>query len=157
MMRLVQLLRADAVAVGGFVTSEQRENDRRTGFVVHDLAGSSAVLAHEELNLPVRVGRFGVDVAAFERVGLPALRRALDEGDVVVIDEIARMELASPAFAALVEEAMDAPVPVVATVHSQPHPFTDALKRRPDVQVLVVGEDSRDELPRRLMELLTSR
>ena len=156
-MRLVELLVAQAVPVGGFVTAEQREGERRTGFVVRDLAGPSAVLAHEDLPSPVRVGRFGVDVAAFERVGLPALRGAVDAGGVVVIDEIARMELACPTFPALVEEAFAAPVPVVATVHAQPHPFTDQLLRRPGVHVLHVDPATRDALPRRLLELLRSR
>lgn len=156
-MRLVQLLVAEAVPVGGFVTVEQREGERRTGFVVKDLAGPSAVLAHQDLDSPVRVGRFGVDVAAFERVGLPALREALAAGGVVVIDEIARMELACPAFPALVAQALAAPVPVVATVHAQPHPFTDELLRRADVRVLRVDPAGRDDLPQRLLRLLRSR
>jgi nucleoside-triphosphatase len=156
-VRLVGLLQAAGVPVGGFVTGEQRDGGgRRTGFVVQDLAGSSAVLAHWELESGVRVGRFGVDVGAFERVGLPALRRALDTGGVVVIDEIARMELACPGFSDLVVEAMESPSSVVATVHARPDPFTDAVKGRPDVQVVEVGPGTRDGLPQRLLGLLTS-
>jgi nucleoside-triphosphatase len=155
--QLVRLLEAEAIPVGGFVTTEQKVDGRRTGFVVRDLAGPSSVLAHEGLASPVRVGRFGVDVAAFERIGLPALRSALETGGVVVIDEIARMELACPAFPALVAEALAAPIALVATVHARPHPFTDELLRRRDVQVLDVDPTSRDGLPRRLLALLTSR
>lgn len=155
MARLVGLLVAGGVPVGGFVTGEQRDGDgRRTGFVVRDLAGESAVLADQDLVSAVRVGRFGVDVAAFERVGLPALRRAVGSGGVVVIDEIARMELACPGFVGLVVEAMDSSSPVVATVHARPDPFTDALKARPDVQVIGVDAATRDSLPGQLSGLL---
>jgi nucleoside-triphosphatase len=153
--RLVVLLRQAGVPVGGFVTSEQRVDGRRVGFVVNDLAGPCAQLAHEDLVSPVQVGRFGVDVAAFELVALPALRAALDSDGVVIIDEVARMELASTAFTALVEEALTSPLPVVATVHAHAHPFTDALKHRPDVVVLDVDEVTRDELPQRLLATLT--
>jgi len=38
----------------------------------------------------------------------------------------------------------------VATMQLHHHPFTDALKRRPDVQVLRVTEQSRDALAERL-------
>jgi nucleoside-triphosphatase THEP1 len=35
-------------------------------------------------------------------------------------------------------------------VHVHRHPFTDALKRRPDLRVIRVTERSRDALPERL-------
>lgn len=126
------------MVVGGFVTHEQREQDRRVGFVVHDLAGPDAVIAHQDYDTGVRVGRFGVDVPAFERVGLPALRQAIGQGGIVVIDEIARMELASEAFLNLTVQVLDGPAPVVASVHLHVHPFTDALKQRADVELLTV-------------------
>jgi nucleoside-triphosphatase THEP1 len=50
----------------------------------------------------IRVGRFGVDVAAFEHFGLVALEKATrlarDRVSIVIIDEVARMKLASPGF-----------------------------------------------------------
>lgn len=153
--RLVQLLVQHGIAVGGFITHEQRERGRRVGFVVEDIAGESAVFAHQDFTGTARVGRFGVDVAAFERVGLPALRRAIKVGGVVVVDEIARMELASETFTALVQEALDAPIPLLATVHLHAHTFTDEIKRRSDVELLTLTEDNRDELPHYLLSRLT--
>jgi len=122
--------------VGGFVTDEMRERDRRVGFVVRDVAGPEAVVAHQDFQTDVRVGRFGVDVPAFERVALPALRRAQDSGGVVIVDELGRMELAS--------------APFVAAVDVYEHPVTDALKRRADVQRIAVSEVNRDQLPAQL-------
>jgi nucleoside-triphosphatase THEP1 len=42
----------------------------------------------------------------------------------------------------------------VATVHTARHPFTDELKRRPDVSVLRLTAANRDSLPREMMERL---
>ncbi|MGH3998240.1 MAG: nucleoside-triphosphatase [Pseudonocardiaceae bacterium] len=56
--------------------------------------GRKPYLAHQDFQTGVRVGRFGVDVPAFERVALPALRRAQEIGGAVIIDEVGRMELA---------------------------------------------------------------
>jgi nucleoside-triphosphatase len=153
---LVRLLRKHNAIVGGFITYEQREQGRRVGFIVQDLAGPQAVIAHETYKTGVQVGRFGVDVLAFERVGVPALHRAADRAGIVVIDEIARMELASEAFVKLTEQVMNGPASVVASVHLHPHPFTDALKRRADVELLVLTLDNRDDAPSQLLGRLIS-
>jgi nucleoside-triphosphatase len=155
--RLVELLRNHGTRVGGFLTREIREDDRRVGFAVRDLDGSEEVIAHQSYITDVRVGRFGVDVATFERVALPALCRALDDDAVLVVDEIARMELASTEFIALLSKIVDRVAPVVATVHVHEHPVTDALLRRPDVTLIEVTDDNRDELPARLFARLAIR
>jgi len=149
--RLASLLREQHMLVGGIVTHERRQHGRRVGFVVHDLAGSEAVLAHEDFRTGVRVGHFGVDVPAFERVALPALRQAQERGGVVIIDELGRMELASAPFVAAVRDVLTESSPVVATVHVHEHPITDALKQRTDVRRIVVTEANREELPHRLL------
>jgi nucleoside-triphosphatase len=99
--RLLQLLREAGVPVGGFTTGELRTGGRRDGFVVEAVSGAREVLAHVDLPGPPRVGRYGVDLAAFERVALPALRKPRT-GGVVVVDELGKMELASAAFRAAV-------------------------------------------------------
>jgi nucleoside-triphosphatase len=153
--RLVQRLRQRRVVVGGFVTHERRDHGRRVGFVVHDLAGAEAVIAHQDYHTGVRVGRYGVDVPAFEQVGLPALYRAVDQGGIIIIDEIGRMELASAAFVQLIEHIIDGPAPVVASVHVRADPCTDALKQRPDVELLTLTVDNRDAMPGELLARLT--
>ncbi|MGH3778702.1 MAG: nucleoside-triphosphatase [Pseudonocardiaceae bacterium] len=154
MRRLVDLLREHGATVSGFVTDEIRERDRRVGFVVRDVAGPEAVLAHQDFQTGVQVGRFAVDVPAFERVALPALRRALETGGAVIIDELGRMELASAPFVVVVDALLAGSLPVVATVHVYEHPVTDALKRRADVQRVAVTEANRDELPAQLFRQL---
>jgi NTPase len=72
--RLLRLLREAGAPVGGFITGELRTGGRREGFLVEAASGAREVLAHVGLPGPPRVGRYGVDLAAFERVALPALR-----------------------------------------------------------------------------------
>jgi 5-formyltetrahydrofolate cyclo-ligase len=151
--RLLKLLREAGVPVGGFTTRELRTGGRREGFMVEAASGAHEVLAHVRLPGPPRVGRYGVDLAAFDRVALPALREP-GTGGVVVVDELGRMELASAPFRDAVVELLERDVAVVATVHRARHQLTDALKRRRDVRVLRVTEATRDALPRQLMERL---
>jgi nucleoside-triphosphatase len=151
--RLLALLRQAGVPVAGFTTAELRTGGRREGFAVEAVSGAREILAHVDLPGPPRVGRYGVDLAAFERVALPALR-APRTGGVVVVDELGKMELASAAFCEAIAELLGRDVAVVATVHLGHHRFTDALKRRPDVQVIRVTEGIRDALPRQLLDRL---
>jgi nucleoside-triphosphatase THEP1 len=95
-----------------------------------------------------------VDVAAFERIAVPALTCALEDSGIVIIDEIARMELASSEFVNLLQKIMEQAVPIVATVHVHDHPVTAALLRRADVEIVQVTEDNRDDLPAWLLARL---
>jgi nucleoside-triphosphatase len=151
--RLADLLAASGIDVRGFVTHEVREQGRRVGFEVETVDGKRATLAHVNFVGSLRVGRYGVDLEAFERVALPALPDPPRHG-VVLIDELGKMELASRRFVKTVSLLFDVDAAVVATAHVFRHPFTDRLKRRPDVERFRVTHGSRDELPERLAEKL---
>jgi nucleoside-triphosphatase len=153
--RLLVVLRDAGIPLGGFVTDEIRSGGRREGFAVRTVDGQRDILAHLELPGPPRVGRYGVNLPAFERVALPAMAAPQPVG-VVVVDELGKMELASAAFRDAMSDLLDRDVAVVATVHVHRHPFTDALKRRPDLRVIRVTERSRDALPERLAAELTA-
>lgn len=148
---LVGILRGCGVPVTGFTTGEVREGGRRVGFTVTAVGGQRAVLAHVNLAGPPRVGRYGVDLTAFERVALPALGDP-GTGGVVVIDELGKMELASAAFRGAVQRLLGTDCSVVATVHAHRHPFTDALKRQ--LEVARLDASNRDRLPAEIADRL---
>jgi nucleoside-triphosphatase len=75
---------------------------------------------------------------------------------VVFIDELGRMELASAAFREAVSALFDRDGSVMATVHVFGHPLSDALKRRPDVEVCEVTRDNRNALPAHLAGLVSA-
>jgi nucleoside-triphosphatase len=122
-----------------------REGRSRVGFNIETFAGDRGVLAHVELTGPPRVGKYGVDLEQFERIALPALDPPA--GGVTVVDELGKMELASARFRDAVAALLDADVPVVATVHTFRHPFTDELKRRSDIELIHLSKRNRDGLP----------
>jgi nucleoside-triphosphatase len=143
--RLADLL-SDRV-VAGFYTGEIRESGQRRGFGVTTFSGGSGVLAHVTLKTRQRVGRYGVDVAAFERLVLPELARPCD---LMLIDEIGKMECFSPRFVEVVRGLLDGFTPVVATVAVSGAGFIAEVKRRPGVEVWQVTRESREETPQRV-------
>jgi nucleoside-triphosphatase len=140
---------------GGFVTEEIRRGGRRLGFRVEDLhSGADGILAHVDRKGRPRVGKYGVDVASFDRVGVQALREAMGRQGCVIIDEIGKMELCSQAFAEAAAAAMDADHPVLGTIPIHRHPFLDELRQRKDVTLVEVTFTNRDALPARLAAML---
>jgi nucleoside-triphosphatase len=152
--RLVQLLADAQIPVAGFTTEEIRKGRQRVGFAVESVSGQRGVLAHVRCAGPPRVGRYGVDLSTFERIALPAL--VAPRNGVVVIDELGKMEIASAPFRDAVSTLFDRGASIVAMVHVFPHPFTDALTRRPDVETRDVTRDNRDTLPAELATLIVA-
>jgi len=142
---------------GGFYTEEVREHGRRVGFRIVTLTGEVAWLARVGLRSPYRVGRYGVDVVGLEKVGVASLRQALETKDVIIVDEIGRMELYAPAFRHVVSAALDSPKPLVGTIMAKRHPWADTVKARDDVELWEVTEHNRDGLPDRILEWLKMR
>jgi nucleoside-triphosphatase len=139
--------------LSGFVTREIRQGGRRLGFSIMTLEGREGTLAHVDLPGPPKVGKYGVDLAVLDRIGVPALRIPNRDG-IVILDELGKMELASDRFRDAVTSIVDGPAALVATVQVARHPFTDALKRRPGIERLKVTRENRGQLPDRLTELL---
>lgn len=96
---LIQGLRERGVRVGGIRTPEVREGGIRTGFLVEDiLTGERELFASTTFSGGPSVSKYVVDLGRFESVAIPALIRAAEECEVIVIDEIGKMELLSRRF-----------------------------------------------------------
>jgi nucleoside-triphosphatase len=139
---------------GGFYTEEIRTGGIRQGFQIVTLHGQEATLAHVNISSPYQVSKYRVDIDALDRVGVSALRQALKEADLVVIDEIGKMELLSPRFKEAVTQALNSGKRILGTIMLNPHPFVDEIKRRPEVEVLLLTRDNRPEITKRVLDWL---
>jgi nucleoside-triphosphatase len=143
--------RLSGLAIAGFTTEEIRVGGHRQGFRVTTFAGVSDVLAHTGIRGRHRVGRYGVDVEAFERIVLPELARP---ASAFLIDEIGKMECFSDRFVRAARDILGGPRPVVATVALSGSGFLAEAKRRSDVELWDVTARNRDDLPVQLAERL---
>jgi len=142
--RVLDQLRG-SLRLAGFTTTElRRPGEQRLGFRILTVEGKQAELARVGLQSRVRVGRYGVNVEAFERLALPELARR--DVDLIVIDEIGKMECASGRFRRAAEDALDAQVNTLATLGTGHLPFFQAVRERPDVELLTLTERNRDAL-----------
>lgn len=123
---------------GGFYTEEIRSEGTRLGFKLISLDGHEAILAHTGFNKRFRVGKYGVDVDSLDRVGVAALRRAVEQSELIVVDEIGRMELFSADFREVVLELIGSGKRVLGTIMLQPNLWADAIKQKPQVNLVTV-------------------
>jgi nucleoside-triphosphatase len=135
-----------ALTAGGFYTEEIRERGQRVGFKLITLDGNEAVFAHVNVKTSERLGKYGLDLAKLETVGVAAVHTAMHSRQLVVIDEIGPMEIRSAIFRDAVNEALDNDVPILATIVARPLPFTDAIKKRSDVCLVEVRPENRKKL-----------
>ncbi|NOZ19964.1 MAG: NTPase [Planctomycetes bacterium] len=149
-----KVVESGRVIAGGFYTEEIREAGRRMGFMIRTLDGREGVLAHVKSRSAFRVGRYGVNVDAFEDIGVRSIEDALTKDGLVVMDEIGRMELFSGKFQQTVIRALDAPLRVFGVIQMKRNTFLNKIRSRPDTHRVNVTMDNRDALLPEILGLL---
>ncbi|HEX2055106.1 MAG TPA: nucleoside-triphosphatase [Nitrospiraceae bacterium] len=130
----------------GFYTEEIRNSQgTRQGFRIVTLCGRCLVLSHVEFAGRKRVGRYGVDVAGFERL-LAQLNLSHARSPLFIIDEIGKMECLCSLFVTEVTALLNGPNTVVATVAVKGEGLIRQVKDRPDCRLITVTRENRDRL-----------
>jgi nucleoside-triphosphatase len=129
----------------GFYTTEIREGGARKGFSLVSLHGRRSILAHVEIKSRFVVGRYGVDVSGFEEF-LDSIDLAHSNADVIVMDEIGKMECSSQRFKDLLLGLLDSRKMVVATIALKGNEFISKIRKRLDAQLYEITDKNRDSL-----------
>jgi len=139
---------------GGFYTEEIRSQGVRQGFRLVTLDGQEVILAHINIHSPYRVSKYGVDIDSLDRVGVSALHKAAQQCDLVVIDEIGKMELFSADFRRAVSQMIDSGKRILGTIMLSPNPWADAIKRQPQVNLVTVTRTNYQDMLEGLLHWL---
>ncbi|MCK4366406.1 MAG: NTPase [Thermoplasmata archaeon] len=156
LLKVIEMLEADDLTVGGMITESIIEDDTRVGFYVMDwVTGVRKVFAHKDIDSRTHIGQYGVDIEALEEVGVQAIRNATMDSGVVIIDEVGKMEVESEAFVNAVKDALDADKPLILTLHKKSrNPLLQDIRRRDDVRILEVTAVNKNLLPYKIVKLL---
>jgi nucleoside-triphosphatase len=142
--------------IGGMVTDCIVKNGTRVGFSVRNwCTDDSKIMSHVDYDSKIKVGKYGIDLEALESVGVPAIRSAIEGADVIIIDEIGKMEVECDAFISAVKDALDADKSLLMTLHKKSrNPLLQDIRRRDDVRILEVTPVNRNLLPYKIIKLL---
>ena len=131
---------------GGFYTEEIRSQGVRQGFRLVTLDGETAILAYINFPSPYRVSKYGVDIDSLDKVGVSALEQAARDCDLVVVDEIGKMELFSAKFRETVQDIINRGNRLLGTIMLSPNPYADAIKRQPQVNLVTVTRTNHQQV-----------
>jgi nucleoside-triphosphatase len=159
LLRIIHLLEEEGVNVGGMVTEPIVEKQRRTGFQITDwMTKEHEVFAHEGLKSRVRSGRYGVNLTALEGLGIRSLVEARENADVIVIDEVGKMEVESDLFTQAVVDTLDAKKSIIMTLHKKSrNPLLQDIRRRDELRLLEVTPINKNLLAFKIVHLITGR
>lgn len=129
----------------GFYTAEIREKGTRRGFELIALDGRKTLLSHVKIKSRYRVGKYGVDLDGFERF-LESIDFFQPNSQIVVIDEVGKMECFSPIFRDLLRQLLDAGKPLLATIASKGGGIISEVKSRADIRLFEITTGNRDIL-----------
>ena len=147
---------AAAKLLGGMRCEPVIENGERVGFkCINFQTGEEAVMAHKSIDSRTRVLGYGIDPEALDRVAVPAIQEAMDDYEVLVIDEIGKFSVESEAFVEVVRKAMEIDKPTLLTLHKKSrHPLLQDIRRRDDARILEVTPVNRALLPYKIHKLI---
>ena len=139
---------------GGFYTQEIRQGGVRVGFEIVTLKGEKAPLAHANVKSPYKVGNYGVIAENIDRVAVASLKDALKENNLIVIDEIGKMELFSEEFKKTVISCLDSDNIVLGTVTEAKLSFAEEVSKRDDVHLIYLSAKNRNQVAEDLNEAI---
>ncbi len=157
LLRVIEMLQDGEIKIGGMIDEPVGDGRHKTGFTVRDLmTGETQIFASTEIESRIMVGKIGVDITKIEEVGVKAIRQACECCDIIVIDEVGKMEVECPAFIDAVKDALDADKPMIITLHKKSrNPLLQDIRRRDDVRILEVTPTNRNLLPYKIVRLMS--
>ncbi|HUU17446.1 MAG TPA: nucleoside-triphosphatase [Sedimentisphaerales bacterium] len=142
-------------AATGFYTQEIRQNNIRKGFSWKRLDGVDGTLAHTNIKGPWIVGKYGVDVAGFEKSVVPILDVEQTDVELFVIDEIGKMECFSEKFVTAIRRLFASEKSVLATVAQKGAGLISEVKNYSNTTLFNLTSVSREKVVAEILQTLS--
>ncbi len=107
--------------------------------------GKEGYLAHQDIKSDFYIRRYGVSVENIERIAVPSIFPV--ENNIIILDEIGKMECFSLAFKQATTNAIDASNIVIGTITLGGDDFIREIKEREDMEISEVTVNNRNLLP----------
>ena len=134
--RVLDHFRKENLTISGFLTPEVGKNERRIGFDILDIpSGERVALARKgDFDTPHHLGSYALFMDAFESFLEFKIIPEYQNTEVILIDEIGKMELRSPLFERLIREIFTGETPVIATIGlNLRHPIKEEILQQSNV------------------------
>lgn len=156
LLRVIDMLKDEELKVGGMINEPIIEKRHQVGVTTKNLlTGEQEIFASVDFESKIMVGKIGVNIPVLERVGVQAIKDACEQCDLIVIDEVGKMEVESEMFSEVVKAALEVNKPMILTLHKKSrNPLLQDIRRRDDVRILEVTPTNRNLLPYKIVRLM---
>lgn len=137
----------------GFYTEEERIDGQRVGFVMKTLDDRKGRLAHQDIKSDFHIRRYGVSIKNIETIAVPSITPV--KRNIIVLDEIGKMECFSEVFKQAALRALDSPNIVIGTITLGGDDFILEIKKREDIEINEVTPDNRNILPHLILRKIS--
>ena len=143
---------------GGMVTEAIEEDGVRVGFKLVDwITKDEQIFGHIDFDTSHRLGKYNIDLKILENFGIPIITQAIENEkvDVVIIDEVGKMELESKKFREMVRSALNCSKPVLLTLHKKSRDsLIQDIRNMNNVRILELTPINRNLLPYKIEKIL---
>ena len=148
---IMKFLEKTKKTCSGFYTEEiKNQYGRREGFKVIGIStGEVGTLAHINVKSFRKVGKYFVDLEGFEEVALPEMD---EEAEIVIIDEIGKMELYSSKFKFQLLHNLNNENVLATITKKGGGNYVELMKKRADIELIELTKQNRDEVVKELLE-----
>ena len=156
LLSVIDMLKRDDLKIGGMLNEPIMDGRYRVGFTTKNfMTGDTETFALNTNESKIKVGKIGVDISKLESVGVSAIKQACEECDIIIIDEVGKIEVESELFCQVVKDALDVDKPMILTLHKKSrNPLLQDIRRRDDVRILEVTPTNRALLPHKIVRLM---
>ncbi|CAC12127.1 conserved hypothetical protein [Thermoplasma acidophilum] len=156
LQKIIDMLKNDNLNVQGVLVSKVTNNGKLTGYTIEDIESKrKAQFCFDNFVSRVKIDKLGVDTKILEEILIPSLQKARETADVIVIDEIGKLENTTKKVHAEIEETLKCGKPLIVTLHKRSrNPVLQEIKSLEGVRVFDITPINKNILPFKVMHVL---
>ncbi|MCL5804323.1 MAG: NTPase [Candidatus Thermoplasmatota archaeon] len=154
--KIIEMLENQGSKVHGVLVSEITNGNKVVGYSIYDLyTKKKVVFAETSIISRVKIDKIGVDTRLLEDFLVPSLQKAREMADVIVIDELGKLENTSKAIQKEITETLEGTKPLIITLHKKSrNPVLQEIRSLEGVRVFDITPINRGLLPFRVLRVL---
>ena len=140
----------------GFLTPEVKKSGNRIGFDIVDIfSGDRSQLARVgDFKTKFKLGKYSIFIDEFENYLETTLLLERKTVDLIIIDEIGKMELFSSKFHELIKKLFHSDIPIIATIGQKiQHPVKNYILKIPEVNLFELNRKNQDDIFQKISTL----
>jgi nucleoside-triphosphatase len=156
-LKIIEYLTTSKSRLKGFLTPEVRDRNSRIGFDILDIqTGERQMFARTgNFNTKYQLGKYKIFIDDFEKLISKYDDSKLLMVNLLIIDEIGKMELLSKKFKIFIKNIFNSEISIIATIGSKlRHPIKDYLMNIPSIKILTLTRQNFQKIFKKIVSLL---